>query len=52
MRYFIYILGWLPLVITAMPVVDTGTWWIRILIFPEYKLQYSVCCFGCWLYYF
>jgi len=38
MRYFIYILGLVAIVITAMPVVDTGTWWIRIFDFPRVQI--------------
>ncbi|MBD3627307.1 endonuclease/exonuclease/phosphatase family protein [Cyclobacterium sp.] len=38
MKYFIYIPGLVAIVITALPVIDTGTWWIRIFDFPRIQI--------------
>ncbi|SHM83929.1 Uncharacterized conserved protein YafD, endonuclease/exonuclease/phosphatase (EEP) superfamily [Cyclobacterium lianum] len=39
MKYFIYILGLVAIVITALPIIDTGTWWIRIFDFPRVQIS-------------
>lgn len=38
MKYLIYILGLVAIVITALPIIDTGTWWIRIFDFPRIQI--------------
>ncbi|MEX2565909.1 MAG: hypothetical protein WD431_08205, partial [Cyclobacteriaceae bacterium] len=39
MKYFIYIPGLVAIVITALPIIDTGTWWIRIFDFPRVQIS-------------
>ena len=48
MKYFIYFLGIIGILGTALPIIDTGTWWIRIFDFPRFQIS-IICLTGFFL---
>ncbi|WP_162339675.1 endonuclease/exonuclease/phosphatase family protein [Cyclobacterium salsum] len=42
MKYIVIIFGFLVILASALPLIETGTWWIRIFDFP--RVQMAVLC--------